>query len=236
MVRGDAEELRTVISNLLDNAVKYSGHDVRVTVVGGRAGAGHDLGARAGSRRRHSAQAAEADLQPLLPRADAAGSSRSRAPGSACTSCARSPARTAGASSRRARAKGAAPRSPLELPPRPARHEPRSWSSKTSSTSPKACASTSRPRATRRSSPRRRARAGLLLDEGRAVRRRHPRRDAARQGRLHRGLRAARRRPVHADPDAHRARTAPKTCCAGSRPAPTTTCPSRSSWRSCWRA
>jgi signal transduction histidine kinase len=32
IVRGDAEELRTVISNLLDNAVKYSGADVRVTV------------------------------------------------------------------------------------------------------------------------------------------------------------------------------------------------------------
>src|SRR5918993_176695 len=32
LVRGDAEELRTVISNLLDNAVKYSGSDVRVTV------------------------------------------------------------------------------------------------------------------------------------------------------------------------------------------------------------
>jgi signal transduction histidine kinase len=32
MVNGDAEELRTVITNLLDNAVKYSGNDVRITV------------------------------------------------------------------------------------------------------------------------------------------------------------------------------------------------------------
>jgi signal transduction histidine kinase len=32
IVRGDAEELRTVVSNLLDNAVKYSVNGVRVTV------------------------------------------------------------------------------------------------------------------------------------------------------------------------------------------------------------
>lgn len=32
LVKGDTEELRTVLANLLDNAVKYSGHAVRVTV------------------------------------------------------------------------------------------------------------------------------------------------------------------------------------------------------------
>jgi two-component system, OmpR family, sensor histidine kinase SenX3 len=32
LVKGDAEELRTVLANLLDNAVKYSGQGVRITV------------------------------------------------------------------------------------------------------------------------------------------------------------------------------------------------------------
>jgi signal transduction histidine kinase len=31
-VNGDAEELRTVVTNLLDNAVKYSGNDIHVSV------------------------------------------------------------------------------------------------------------------------------------------------------------------------------------------------------------
>jgi signal transduction histidine kinase len=32
LVKGDADELRTVLANLLDNAVKYSGQTVRITV------------------------------------------------------------------------------------------------------------------------------------------------------------------------------------------------------------
>jgi len=32
VVKGDVEELRTVLTNLLDNAVKYSGPDIRITV------------------------------------------------------------------------------------------------------------------------------------------------------------------------------------------------------------
>ena len=71
VVGGDAEELRTVLTNLLDNAVKYSGQRRARDRVGGRAGARHRVGARAGPRRRHPEEAAEAHLQPLLPRAGA---------------------------------------------------------------------------------------------------------------------------------------------------------------------
>ena len=53
------------------------------------------------------------------------------------------------------------------------------------------------------------------------------------QGRLRRRAGAARRRPVRADPDADRARPARRRAARASRPAPTTTCRSRSSWRSC---
>ena len=69
--RGDAEELRTVLANLLDNAVKYSGQQVRITVAVVVAGAALGVGARQRSRRRHPEAPAQAHLQPLLPRAAA---------------------------------------------------------------------------------------------------------------------------------------------------------------------
>ena len=54
-VSGDPEDLRTAVSNILDNAVKYSGNHVDVSVqlsVRRAEAAGF---ARAGPRRRHSA-------------------------------------------------------------------------------------------------------------------------------------------------------------------------------------
>ena len=71
VVSGDAEELRTVVANLLDNAVKYSGRTVAGDR-GGRGAAPDTVWVRvAGSRRRHPEEAAQAHLQPLLPRAGA---------------------------------------------------------------------------------------------------------------------------------------------------------------------
>jgi signal transduction histidine kinase len=68
LVDGDSDELRTVLSNLLDNAVKYSRDVVQVMV---EVAAPSPVGARQGSRRRDSARAVEAHLQPLLPLSDA---------------------------------------------------------------------------------------------------------------------------------------------------------------------
>jgi signal transduction histidine kinase len=66
-VLGDEEDLKAVVSNLVDNAVKYSGSQVQVAVEldQGRSGARH--AARARSGRRHLRQRAQADLQTLLP-------------------------------------------------------------------------------------------------------------------------------------------------------------------------
>ena len=67
LVEGDADELRTAIGNLLDNAVKYSADGRAGHRGAGLAVARYGLGAGAGSRRRHPAPAAAAHLQPLLP-------------------------------------------------------------------------------------------------------------------------------------------------------------------------
>ena len=71
LVDGDADELRTAISNLLDNAVKYSRDQIAYRRRNRGAVAGHGLGARQGSRRRHPPRAAQTHLQALLPVPDA---------------------------------------------------------------------------------------------------------------------------------------------------------------------
>ena len=64
-VFGDAEELRTAVSNLIDNAVKYSGSKVDVDVrVARRPEERRAAGARPG--RGHSARGTQAHLQTLL--------------------------------------------------------------------------------------------------------------------------------------------------------------------------
>ena len=68
LVKGDTEELRTVLANLLDNAVKYSGADVRITVAVVVAGAALGVGARADRGVGIPEAAAQTHLQPLLPR------------------------------------------------------------------------------------------------------------------------------------------------------------------------
>jgi signal transduction histidine kinase len=68
LVKGDAEELRTVLANLVDNAVKYSGADGADHCRRRLAVAAVGVGPRGGSRRRDSQAPAQTHLQPLLPR------------------------------------------------------------------------------------------------------------------------------------------------------------------------
>ena len=67
MVEGDVDELRTAIGNLLDNAVKYSAAAVRVTVELASPTPDTVWVRVQRPRRGHSAPAAAAHLQPLLP-------------------------------------------------------------------------------------------------------------------------------------------------------------------------
>ena len=70
-VSGDVDELRTALSNLLDNAVKYLASGRAGPRRGGRARATKPVGAGARPRRRHPEVAAETDLHALLPLPDA---------------------------------------------------------------------------------------------------------------------------------------------------------------------
>ena len=71
LVDGDADELRTVLSNLLDNAVKYSRDAVQVAVEVAAPSPDTVWVRVQRSRRRHPARAAQAHLQSLLPLPDA---------------------------------------------------------------------------------------------------------------------------------------------------------------------
>ena len=71
-----ADEVRAAVSNLIDNAVKYSGNDVNVTVETAHVDGKYRRGARERPRPGHSEDRAEADFQALLPRAGRAGDAR----------------------------------------------------------------------------------------------------------------------------------------------------------------
>ena len=76
VIVGDAEEVQAAVSNLIDNAVKFSGSDVNVTVETSRI----DGQIRGAACHRpwtgHPQDGAEANLQALLPRAGGAGHTR----------------------------------------------------------------------------------------------------------------------------------------------------------------
>ena len=121
-VSGDMEELKAAISNLLDNAVKYSGQRVRIMV---------ELVQNEASRLAVRVKDEGAGIPPSelkrifkrfyrIPEHD--GASRQRVPDSVCSSCAPWPSGTAGEPGRKAKARTAGVRSPWSF--LPAAHEP----------------------------------------------------------------------------------------------------------------
>ena len=77
-IMGDLDEVRAAVSNLIDNAVKYSGSAVQVLVETASCGRQVHVGARARSRPRHPEDGTEADFQAFLPRSRPAGHARQR--------------------------------------------------------------------------------------------------------------------------------------------------------------
>jgi len=69
LVRGNSEELRTLVLNLFDNAVKYSDEQKRHRRGNQDADARHDFAERSRQRHGNSQGRIEADFPALLPRA-----------------------------------------------------------------------------------------------------------------------------------------------------------------------
>ena len=115
VVIGDAEELKTAVWNLIDNAIKYSPTERRMSRRCSRTPEDARLAVRVTrQRRRDFAGRAEARVPPLLSRADAGRRPRRRAAASGCSSSARSRGGTA-AGLRGER--GRRPRQHLHAPP-----------------------------------------------------------------------------------------------------------------------
>ncbi len=77
-ILGDLDEVRAAVSNLIDNAIKYSGSDVNVVVETAKLD-GNNVAVRVKDQgRRHSEAGAEAHFQAVLPHSGPAGDASQR--------------------------------------------------------------------------------------------------------------------------------------------------------------